>query len=154
MVRAATPVALLLTVAVLLAGCSGGKGGSSSSSSSPSASVSASASASGTGPSSSSSTSGTPPLSGTVARDILDNSFPDGTFTIAKGTTVTWTDKGNNPHSVTANDGSFDSSPNCPPACLTSVPGANTFSHRFDAAGSFAYHCRIHSSMTGTITVA
>lgn len=163
MAGAATPVALLLLTAVLLAGCSGGGDGthpssSSSSSSGPSVSVSASASASATsssnGTSSSSPTStGPAPLSGSVARDILDNSFPDGTFTVAKGTTVTWTDKGSNPHSVTADDGSFDSSPNCPPACMTSLPGTNAYSRTFDAAGSFPYHCRVHASMTGTVTV-
>jgi plastocyanin len=46
---------------------------------------------------------------------------------------------------VTADDGSFDSG---------SLATDATFSQTFDAAGTFAYHCTIHPSMTGTITVA
>ena len=153
------PFAVLVLLALALSGCSGkGGGGSSSSSSSAMVSASMSASMSGTmspspsaSPSSSSSSStGPAPLSGNVARDITDNNFPDGTFTVKVGTKVTWTDKGTNPHSVPANDGSFDSSPNCPPVCLIN---GQTFAVTFDKAGSVSYHCKIHANMVGTITV-
>jgi plastocyanin len=85
----------------------------------------------------------------------VDNNFPDGTFTIHVGDTVTWTHKGTAPHSVSAD--AFDSNPNCSSA-TSAIPGnclkgGDTFSHKFDAAGTFAYHCRVHGSMTGTITV-
>jgi plastocyanin len=154
------PVALLV-IALALAGCTGGgKGGASTSPTSSGGGVSVGVSASGSGSAShsasgsaSASSTGAPPLSGSVAKDITDNAFPDGTFAVKVGSTVTWTDKGTNPHSVSADDKSFDSSPNCPPACLSAVPGANTFSHKFDTAGSVSYHCKIHASMTGTITV-
>ena len=33
------------------------------------------------------------------------------------------------------------------------VAAGTTFSHTFAAAGTFAFHCNIHSSMKGTITV-
>ncbi len=151
----AKPLGVLLLLAVVLAVCSGNDGGGdgttspSSSSSSPSASAPAGVTASSsTSSSSSSSTStGPAPLSGNVARDITDNAFPDGTFTIAKGTTVTWTNRGSNPHTVTEDGGAFDS------GIIPSVAPANTYARQFDSAGTFPYHCDVHPSMTGTITV-
>jgi plastocyanin len=47
-------------------------------------------------------------------------------------------------HSATAGDGSFDSG--------VLSPGA-TFTRTFDEAGTFAYGCVIHPTMTGTIVV-
>jgi plastocyanin len=166
-------LALLLLTAVVLAGCSGGGGGeggdggdgdgggggdgggaSTTSSSSVSSGPTATAASSSSSTASATPTStGPAPLSGNVARDIRDNSFPDGTFTITKGTTVTWTHRGSNPHSVTAEDGSFDSCAGLPAGCMTGAPGTDTFSHTFGAAGSFGYFCRVHPSMTGTVTV-
>jgi plastocyanin len=45
---------------------------------------------------------------------------------------------------VTADGGGFGSS--------TLATGAS-FSHAFSTAGTYAYHCAIHASMTGTIVV-
>ena len=36
---------------------------------------------------------------------------------------------------------------------LIVVLSAATFDHAFVAAGTFAYHCKIHASMHGTVTV-
>jgi plastocyanin len=90
-------------------------------------------------------TSGTnPPAGGGNAVSIVDFAFNPGTLSVKAGTQVTWTNTSNTAHTVTANDGSFDSG--------TVNPNA-TFSHTFASAGTFAYHCSIHSSMTATITV-
>jgi LPXTG-motif cell wall-anchored protein len=82
--------------------------------------------------------------------------FNPSAVTIHVGDTVTWQhDSSSTMHSVTADDGSFDSSPNCPPTCL----GANSsFSHTFNTAGTFRYYCKIHggpggAGMSGTVTV-
>jgi plastocyanin len=45
---------------------------------------------------------------------------------------------------VTADDASFTSD---------TIAGGATFSHTFDTAGTFAYHCTIHSQMKATVTV-
>lgn len=82
--------------------------------------------------------------------DITDNSFPDGSIEIRAGDTVRWTHKGSNPHTVTADDGAFDSGSGTPVAWMR---GGDTFEFTFTVAGSFAYHCEVHGSMTGTITV-
>lgn len=146
-----------LLSALALAGCTGDteEGRSDEPTPSPSASDGLSASASataGSSPSASSSASSSSPAPAepqTIAKDVADNSFPDGTFTIRAGDTVVWTHRGSNLHSVTS-PGSFDSHPNCPPVCMLA---GQTFSHTFDTAGTFEYVCKIHASMTGTITV-
>lgn len=81
----------------------------------------------------------------TASVDIFDNGFTLADLTIAKGTTVTWTDTGQRPHTVTSADGSFGSD-----GALTS---GKTYSHTFVSAGSFDYVCTIHSAMHGTVTV-
>ena len=62
------------------------------------------------------------------------------------GDTVKWTfDDDASQHTVTADDSSFDSS--------TKGKG-ETFTHKFDKAGTFTYHCSLHANMKGTITVS
>lgn len=85
---------------------------------------------------------------------MRDNSFVPATVTVTAGDTVTWTQSGANPHSVTADDGSFDSHPNCLPACMSQ---GDTFSHTFEEPGEFGYHCKVHGApgegMAGTVVV-
>ena len=86
--------------------------------------------------------------------DVQDNAFVPPTVTIAPGDSVTWTQSGSNPHSVTAEDDSFDSHPNCPPVCMDS---GDEFSHMFDEPGEYGYFCKIHGApgegMSGTVIV-
>jgi len=70
--------------------------------------------------------------------------FGPNTLTVAKGITVTFINDDNTTHTVTADDGSFDSG--------NVAPGA-TYKHTFNAAGSFAYHCKIHTNMKATVSV-
>jgi len=87
---------------------------------------------------------------------ITDNQFNNGTLTVPVGAKVTWTNNGQNPHSVTADDGSFDSSPNCQvgvPLSQVCMTNGATFSFTFQKTGTVKYHCKVHSSMTATITV-
>ena len=64
---------------------------------------------------------------------------------LAVGDTVVWTNLDPFAHSVRASDQSFGSDP---------LNQGDTFSFTFPAAGSFAYICGIHPSMTGTVVVA
>jgi plastocyanin len=148
---------VLALVSLALTGCSGEDPESEEPSPSATASVSGSATASGSSSgsstSSSSSSSSSPTSTGTpqpqtIQKDVLDNSFPDGTFTIRAGDTVVWTHRGTNLHSVSSD--SFDSHPNCPPVCML---GGQTFTHEFATAGTFEYRCKVHGGMTGTVTV-
>ena len=99
---------------------------------------------------------GGPAYAANYTVSMVGTSFSPAVMTVHVGDTVTWVhDASSTPHSVTADDGSFDSSPGCLPTCL----GANsTFQHRFTTAGTFPYHCRIHGAaggigMSGTIVV-
>lgn len=75
---------------------------------------------------------------------IANFSFQPPTITIPVGTAVTWTNNDSAGHTVTADDGSFKSD---------KLGSGATFSQTFATAGTFAYHCSIHPSMTGTVTV-
>ncbi len=74
--------------------------------------------------------------------------FNPSTLTIKVGTTVTWTNKTQVPHTSTSDTGStvqWDSS--------VINPGSGTYSFKFIQAGTFAYHCTFHSYMHATIIV-
>jgi len=79
-----------------------------------------------------------------AAVSIVDFAFQPNSSMVVAGGTVTWTNTGQAPHTVTADDGSFDSG--------TLSPGA-TFSQTFPTAGTFTYHCNIHPQMTATVIV-
>ena len=123
--RNARLAALIIPVVLAIAACSG------SSTAAPSAPPSAAPSAPA-------------PAATGSAVSIASFSFEPAEITISAGTTVTWTNNDSAGHTVTADDGSFKSD--------TLGTGA-TFSQTFTAAGTFAYHCAIHPSMKGTVTV-
>jgi plastocyanin len=64
--------------------------------------------------------------------------------TIAPGTWVTWSNDGEDAHTVTAVDGSFDSG---------NLDPSEGFSWFFDQPGTFTYVCSLHTWMTGKIVV-
>ena len=70
--------------------------------------------------------------------------FDPAELPVAPGTEVTWTNDDPETHTVTADNGSFDSGP--------MDPGA-TFAAVVDASGAVTYFCAIHPSMKGTLTV-
>ena len=84
------------------------------------------------------------PAGGASAVTIKDFEFTPGTTSVPTGSKVTWTNSGATAHTVTLDDGSADSG--------NIAPGA-TFDQTFATAGTFAYHCTIHSQMKGTVTV-
>jgi predicted lipoprotein with Yx(FWY)xxD motif/plastocyanin len=79
-----------------------------------------------------------------VAVEIKGFAYNPATVEVAVGTTVTWTNNDSTAHTVTADDGSFQSG--------TLDPG-KSFSFTFTKAGSVSYHCEFHPNMTATVTV-
>jgi plastocyanin len=82
------------------------------------------------------------------AREVtIDNyTFSPGTLTVPVGTTVTWTNRDFDVHTVTADD-------NPPTFKSAGLDTDDTFSFTFNKAGTYAYHCSLHPHMTGKIVV-
>jgi plastocyanin len=73
---------------------------------------------------------------------IVDNRFRPASISIERGTIVKWVNRGDNTHTTTSdswNSGNLS-------------PG-ESFKKKFRRRGTFSYHCNIHPSMLGTITV-
>lgn len=78
------------------------------------------------------------------AVSIANFAFSVVTLNVAKGTEVTWTNNDATTHTVTADDGSFDSG---------NIPSGGTFKHTFNTAGTIKYHCAIHPMMMASVVV-
>jgi plastocyanin len=81
---------------------------------------------------------------GGVTVSMRDFSFAPATVTIGVGDSVTWVNDGEEPHTATADNGSFDTGELAPGGS-----GSQTLS----SAGSFAYSCTLHPGMVGTVVV-
>ncbi len=66
------------------------------------------------------------------------------TLRVKRGTVVTWTNDDTPPHTVTGDNGG--------PASGQLSTG-QSYSFRFDTAGTFPYHCSIHPTMQASVIV-
>lgn len=89
------------------------------------------------------------------------NVFSPVTFAAKVGEKVTWRndDGSGQPHNVVADDGSFDSNPQCGADQTKCMPNGGTFSSTFGKAGKYGYYCVVHGAkggagMAGTVDVA
>ena len=81
----------------------------------------------------------------TPAEVKIDNfSFGPAALTVAAGTTVTWTNRDDIPHTVVSTDNVFKSK---------ALDTDEKFSYTFTKAGTYPYFCSIHPKMTGTVVV-
>ncbi len=127
---------LVLVLAFLAVGCSGGSTGYGN------APVPTSA---GANPPVVATTTGNPTaVSGEVDVTVQNFAFSPATITVKAGTTVRWTQKDSTTHTVTSDNGVFDSK---------NLAQGQTFTYTFSTPGTYNYHCSIHSYMTGTVIV-
>jgi plastocyanin len=82
---------------------------------------------------------------GANAVNVSNFAFAPATLTVPAGTTVTWTNKDEEPHTVVSSDGSTFHSPG--------LDTGKTYSFTFPNAGTFDYVCSIHPMMHGTVVV-
>jgi LPXTG-motif cell wall-anchored protein len=76
---------------------------------------------------------------------MIDDEFSPSNVTVAVGESVTFTNQGDNLHTATAEDGSFDTGIVNPGSSATVT---------LDSPGSFPYICNVHGAkMSGVITV-
>jgi plastocyanin len=76
--------------------------------------------------------------------DIRDNRFEPADATVAPGTTLMWINYDQAQHTVTADDGQFDSG--------VLDPG-DIFVVTVEGSGRLTYHCELHPEMKGSVTV-
>jgi plastocyanin len=85
------------------------------------------------------------PQQATTAEVKIDNfSFGPATITVAPGTTVTWVNHDDIPHTVVSTDSVFKSKV---------LDTDEKFSYTFPKAGTYPYFCSIHPKMTATVVV-
>lgn len=82
--------------------------------------------------------------SGAAQVNIDNFSFSPATVKVRAGTTVTWTNRDDIPHTVVANDKSFKSKV---------LDTGETFSFTPTKPGTYPYFCSVHPKMTGTLIV-
>ena len=76
---------------------------------------------------------------------IVNFAFEPRTLRAETGDTITVTNDDDTTHTVTADDGMFDTG---------DVGAAGTATFTVGAPGRYRYHCDIHNYMTGTVTVS
>jgi len=80
-----------------------------------------------------------------IADVKIDNfSFAPETLNVTVGTTVTWTNRDDIPHTVVSTDGIFKSKVR---------DTDEKFSYTFTKAGTYPYFCSVHPKMTGMVVV-
>jgi len=91
-------------------------------------------------------TSRTTNLASTSPNEIViqNFSFEPATLTVKPGTTVTWVNRDDEPHTATATDKRFNSK---------TLDTGDRFSQEFNAPGVYNYYCALHPKMTGKIIV-
>ena len=81
---------------------------------------------------------------GAIAITIDNFTFQAPALTVAAGTTVTWTNNDDIPHTVRAVDGSFHSK---------ALDSADSYSFTFTKPGVYSYFCTLHPKMVGKVIV-
>jgi len=80
-----------------------------------------------------------------VQKVAIDNfAFSPQVIVVPPGTTVTWTNADEDPHTVVANDKSFHSA---------AMDTDESYSFTFTRPGEYAYFCSLHPHMTGKVVV-
>lgn len=77
--------------------------------------------------------------------EIKSFSFQPDSITVQAEATVSWVNRDSVDHTVTSEDGTFNSG---------NIMSGGEFKFTFTKPGTYNYHCSIHPSMTGVVTVA
>lgn len=81
----------------------------------------------------------------TNAVTIQGFAYAPATLTVKVGSTVTWTNQDQDPHTVTSEDGGPLHSP--------TLTNGQSFRYTFTTPGHFDYLCSVHPFMTATVVV-
>lgn len=81
--------------------------------------------------------------SGQVA--ISNFTFQPGNITVKRGGKIVWTNRDSMAHTVTVDQAQGPAS--------APLNQGDSYTYTFETAGTFNYHCNIHPSMRGSVTV-
>ncbi len=81
---------------------------------------------------------------GAAKAEMRTMAFSPNRIEIAAGTAVRWTNNDQLVHTITADDGSWDSGP---------IEPGKTWTHTFTQPGEFAFHCTPHPFMNAVVVV-
>lgn len=90
------------------------------------------------------SATGEPTAPQSTSVTISNFAFSPKQLSVKAGTTVTWTNNDSVAHTVTSDDGFFESG---------TLNAGGTYSYVFPAPGTYNYYCRPHPYMTATVVV-
>lgn len=82
---------------------------------------------------------------------IKNFSFDPAAISVEKGTAVTWTNKDSAEHQIASDP--YPSHTVLPELFSAPLSQNQSYSFTFNKTGVFSYHCQIHPSMKGTVTV-
>jgi amicyanin len=84
------------------------------------------------------------PVTGVTHPTMQNFTYQPANMQVRAGTTVTWTNQDNVPHSVTFKNGMKDSG---------LLSQGQSFSYTFNTPGTYQYYCTVHPYMVATVTV-
>ncbi len=84
------------------------------------------------------------PVTGVTRLTVQDFAYQPANIQVRVGTTVTWTNQDNVPHSVTFKNGIKDSG---------LLSQGQSFSYTFNTPGTYQYYCTVHPYMVATVIV-
>jgi plastocyanin len=140
-------LSILGATVLLLAACSSGGGASSApSAAAPSAAApSVEASSEASAPAEGGAACAESSAAGEVKVAIKDFAFNPADITASVGQTITFSNGDSVPHTASLDDGS----------CTTpNIAGGSSDGLTFSAPGTYPFHCNVHPTMKGTITVS
>jgi plastocyanin len=85
-----------------------------------------------------------PARADTIPVTVIFQAFTPSHIDALPGDTIQWSNVSERTHTVTADDGSFDSGP---------LAGGGTFSTTAGGPGEYTYHCTIHAGMAGEFDI-
>ena len=139
-----------IAIALVVASCTGGPGTTTAptvpGATTPAAGTTPPSGTSGPG----ATTAGTAPCTDStdptdVTASVESNTWMPASIAAGVGDVITWTNGDSVPHAVELDDGSCGMS--------SAIAGGQSRSLVFSVAGTFPFHCSIHSSMKGTFTI-
>jgi len=84
------------------------------------------------------------PVTGVTHMNMQHFAYQYTNMQVRAGTTITWTNRDNVPHSVTFKNGMKDSG---------LLYQGQSFSYTFNTPGTYQYYCTVHPYMVATVTV-